>query len=122
MSIEAAGKPLQMLHEAAPNADPIAVLWNPANAVYQSGMLEATKAAGKSLGVELRVLPATNVEEIEEAFKAMDRAHVQELDILADPLFAIDHNQARIISLATSARFPERSIESMRHLWKCAAG
>jgi putative ABC transport system substrate-binding protein len=106
MSVEVAAKPLELLHEAAPNADPIAVLWNPPNAVYQSAMLEATKAAGKLLGVELRVLPATNLEEIEEAFKAMDRAHVQALDILADPLFAIGHNQARIISLATSARLP----------------
>jgi ABC-type uncharacterized transport system substrate-binding protein len=71
MSVEVAGKPLELLHEAAPNAHRIAVLWNPANAVYQSGMLEATRAAGKLLSVELRVLPATNFEEIEEAFKAM---------------------------------------------------
>jgi putative tryptophan/tyrosine transport system substrate-binding protein len=106
MSIEVGGKPLELLHNAVPTAARVAVLWNPANAVYQSGMLNATKAAGEALRIELHVLPATNRAEIDEAFKAMNRIHVQALDILADPLFAIDENQRQLISLATLARLP----------------
>jgi len=106
MSIEVGGKPLEVLHDTVPKAERIAVLWNPNNAVYQSGMLAATKAAAEALHIELHVLPATNPAEIDEAFKAMDRLHVQALDILSDPLFSVEQNQRRLISLATLARLP----------------
>jgi putative tryptophan/tyrosine transport system substrate-binding protein len=106
MSIEVGGKPLELLHDAAPSAARVAVLWNPANAIYQSGMLNATKAAAEALRIELHVLPATNPAEIDEAFKAMTRMHIEALDILADPLFAIDEIQRQLISLATLARLP----------------
>jgi putative tryptophan/tyrosine transport system substrate-binding protein len=106
MSIEVGGKPLELLHDAAPSAARVAVLWNPANAIYQSGMLNATKAAAEALRIELHVLPATNPTEIDEAFKAMTRMRIEALDILADPLFAIDEIQRQLISLATLARLP----------------
>jgi putative tryptophan/tyrosine transport system substrate-binding protein len=106
MSIEVGGKPLELLHDAVPRVARVAVLWNPANAVYQSGMLNATKAAAEALRIELHVLPVTSPAEIDEAFKAMNTTHVEALDILADPLFAIDENQRWLISLATLARLP----------------
>jgi len=79
-------------------------MWNPANAVYQSRMLELTEAAGSSLGLELQVLAVTKPEEIDEAFKAMNRENAQALDILPDPLWG--SHQAHIIDLATSTRLP----------------
>ncbi len=106
MSIEVGGKPLEILHEAVPRAARIAVLWNPANAVYQSGMLNATKAAAEAMRIELHVFAATSPAEIDEAFKAMNQIHVEALDILADPLFSIGENQRQLISLATLARLP----------------
>jgi len=106
MSIEVGGKPVEILHDAVPRATRVAVLWNPANAVYQSGMLNATKAAAEALQIELHVFPATSPAEIDEAFKAMNRTHVEALDILSDPLFSIGENQRQLISLATLARLP----------------
>jgi putative ABC transport system substrate-binding protein len=90
--------------DAVPNAHRIAVLWNPANAVYQKAMLEATKAAGQALNVELQVLAATKPEEIDKAFEAMNKEHVEALNILADPLLAVE--QKHLISLVTAARLP----------------
>ena len=102
-----AGKALELLRDAVPNLHRVGVLWNPANAVYQSRMLEMTKAAGHSLGIKLQLLAASNAEEIEAAFKAMDLEHAQALDILVDPLWGL--HQGRIVSLATSARLPSVS-------------
>ena len=67
-------------------------------------MLELTKAAGRSLGIELQVLAASKPDDIDEAFGAMDREHAQALDVLADPML-LSH-QGGIISLATSAHLP----------------
>jgi putative ABC transport system substrate-binding protein len=67
-------------------------------------MLELTKAAGNSLAIELQVLAVSNPDELDEAFRAMDRERAQALDLLADPTL-LSH-QGRIISLATSARLP----------------
>jgi putative ABC transport system substrate-binding protein len=106
MSVEVAGKPLELLHDAVPGAARVAVLWNPANAVYQSGMLSATKAAAETLQMELHIFPATSPTEIGEAFKAMNRMQVEALDVLSDPLFAIDENQRQLIRLTTRDRLP----------------
>jgi putative tryptophan/tyrosine transport system substrate-binding protein len=106
MSIEVGGKPLELLHDVVPRAARVAVLWNPANAVYQSGMLSATKAAAEALRIELHIFPVTSPAEIDEAFKAMNRIQVEALDVLSDPLFAIDENQRQLIRLATLDRLP----------------
>jgi putative ABC transport system substrate-binding protein len=67
-------------------------------------MLELTNAAGRSLGMELQVLAASSPDNLDEAFRAIDREHAQALDLLADPMLL--SQQGRIISLATSARLP----------------
>jgi putative ABC transport system substrate-binding protein len=106
MSLDVAGKPLQLLHEAVPGARQMAVLWNPANRVYQSGMLEATKTAAEAVDITLQILAATTAEEIDAALQAISGKRVQALDILADPLFAIEENQRRIIEFAIRTRLP----------------
>jgi putative ABC transport system substrate-binding protein len=104
ISDQVVGKALELLRDAVPDLRRVAVLWNPANAVFQARMLELTKAAGRSLGIELQVLAASKPDDIDEAFEAMDREHAQALDVLADPML-LSH-QGGIISLATSARLP----------------
>ena len=104
ISDQLAGKALELLRDAVPDLHRVATLWNPANAVFQARMLELTKAAGNSLGIALQVLAASNPDEFDEAFRAMDREHAQALDLLADPML-LSH-KGRIISLATSARLP----------------
>jgi putative ABC transport system substrate-binding protein len=107
ISDQLAGKALELLRDTVPNLHRVAVLWNPANAVYQSRILELTEAAGSSLGLELQVLAVSKSEQIDEAFKAMDREHAQAVDILSDPLWG--SQQGHIIDLATSARLPSVS-------------
>ena len=107
ISDQLAGKQLDLLRAVVPDLHRVAVLWNPANAIFQARMLELTKAAGASLGIELQVLAASNADEIDAAFRAMEREQVQALDFLPDP--ALLSHQGRIIDFATRARLPSVS-------------
>jgi putative ABC transport system substrate-binding protein len=53
MFSEAAGKRLQLLKEASPGVRRVAVLWNPANRVFQMQVLRETEAAARPLGIQL---------------------------------------------------------------------
>ncbi len=65
MMAEVAGKQLELLKETVPKASPVAVLWNPANPVWQAHMLRATEVAARALGVPLQILAARGPDELE---------------------------------------------------------
>jgi putative ABC transport system substrate-binding protein len=48
---ESAGKRLQLLKEAVPSLQRVAILWNPANPIFQKQILEETNAAARQLGL-----------------------------------------------------------------------
>jgi putative ABC transport system substrate-binding protein len=73
MFSEAAGKRLELLNEAVPGGRRIAVLWNPANRVFQSQMLRETEAAARPLGIQLQVFEARDPASIETAFAAISK-------------------------------------------------
>ncbi len=104
---ETAGKSLEILREIAPNVRRVAVLWNPANAVFQAQMVRETEAAARSSGVELRMFEARNAKEIDAVFARMTTERVGALDVLTDPVL-IAHG-ARIATLATKNRLPSVS-------------
>jgi putative ABC transport system substrate-binding protein len=99
-----APKSLEFLTAVVPTLRRVAVLWNPANAVFQTQILKATEAAARSLGIQLRILGVRTLEEINRAFEAMAAERVQALDVLADAL--LDTLGGKIASLATRARLP----------------
>ncbi len=111
MFSEAAGKRLQLLKEAIPGVRRVAVLWNPANRVFQMQMIQETEAAARPLGVELRMFEARDSESIERAFAAISKERVSGLNVLPDPTLAA--HGARIAALAAKARLPSVSANSL---------
>src|SRR5262249_7267027 len=65
------GKQLELLKDVAPKSRRVAVLADPTSGPTYPRMLEATKAAGKSLGLELQLLEVRAPAEFDGAFAAM---------------------------------------------------
>ena len=101
---EMSGKRLELLKEAVPAIQTVAVLWNPSNPAFQAQVLDATKASARTLGIELRLFGANDRNSIERAFVAMAKSRVSALNVLPDPVFAA--NYALISALAIKARLP----------------
>ena len=79
-------KELEILKETLPQATRIGVLWNPTTPSHPTAM-KAIEAAGKKLGVQLVIVPAGNVADIEGAISTMARASVSGVLVLGSPLF-----------------------------------
>jgi putative ABC transport system substrate-binding protein len=107
---ESAGKRLQLLKEAVPSLQRVAILWNPANPIFQKQILEETNAAARQLGLELQYFEAHDSESIESAFAAISNQRVSAVNVLPDPVFAA--NWARIAALAAKSRLPSVSMNS----------
>ena len=102
-----AGKSLEFLREIAPTARRVAVLWNPANAVFQAQMVRETEAAARSSGIALRMFQARDAKEIDAAFATMPIERVEALNVLPDAIF--NAHWTRIAALATKNRLPSVS-------------
>jgi putative ABC transport system substrate-binding protein len=107
LTVEVAGKSLELLRDVVPNLHRVAVLWNSANPVFQALMVKETEAAARSLGIQLRMLTARDAKEIDPAFEAMTKERVEALTVLVDPV-CIAH-RTRITALAIKARLPSVS-------------
>jgi putative ABC transport system substrate-binding protein len=104
MAPELVGKSLETLTEAVPHVSRVAVLWNPANQVFQVQMLRETKAAGQALGMPLQILETRVPNEFDRAFAAMTRERAGALLVLTDPMFL--RHRALIADLALKSRLP----------------
>ncbi len=111
MFSEAAGKRLQLLKEVIPGVRRVAVLWNPANRVFQMQMIQETEAAARPIGIELRMFEARDSESLERAFAAISKERVSGLNVLPDPTLAA--HGARIAAFAAKARLPSVSGNSV---------
>lgn len=106
-SVEVAGKSLEALKGVVPALRSVAVLRNPANAVFQALMVQETEAAALSLGVRLRMFGARDAEEIERTFEAVAAGRFDGLIVIADPVFT--RHRMRIAALAVKHRLPSAS-------------
>jgi len=104
MFAELAGKQLELLKETVPKASRVAVLWNPANPVWQAQMLRETQVAARALGLRVQLLEARGPDELEGAFAAMTRGRASALLVQADPMFSL--HARRIADLAVKRRLP----------------
>jgi len=82
-----AGKRLELLHELVPSTGAMSFLVNPKSESFAEIETEALRAAGRSLGVELRILNASNSNEIDAAFTTLAKDHSVPLIVSADALF-----------------------------------
>jgi putative tryptophan/tyrosine transport system substrate-binding protein len=101
---EVTAKRLRLLHEAVPKAVRIAVLVNPGNVAVAEGTLRELQQAAPSMGLQIQVLNATTIGEIDAAFTKLAQEHPDALFVAADGLFA--SRRVQIVTLATRDRIP----------------
>jgi putative ABC transport system substrate-binding protein len=104
MAVDTAGKSLQLLMDIAPRISRVAVLWNPANPIFQTQLLRETETAAAALGVQVQRVEMRNPNEIDRAFAAMTRQRAGALLVLPDAMF--NFHRQRIIELAARNRLP----------------
>src|SRR5262249_33580145 len=94
---ETVAKRLRLLHELVPKAVRVAVLVNPSNSATDT-TLRFTKEAAATLGLQIRILNASSIGEIDEAFATLAREHPDALFVGGDAFFI-----GRAVQLATLA-------------------
>lgn len=104
MFSEAAGKRLELLKEAVPGIQRVAVIWNPTNRVFQLQLIQETEAAAQQLGIRLEMFEARDLASIERVFATISKKRALGLNILPDPTFGA--HAARIAALAEKTRLP----------------
>jgi putative tryptophan/tyrosine transport system substrate-binding protein len=93
---ELVAKRLRFLHDLVPKATRVAVLVNPANTSTAKAMLRGVQEAAASLGLQIQVVNATTISEIDAAFAALARERPDALFFAADTFFT-----SRRVQLAT---------------------
>lgn len=96
-------KRLGLLHALAPSAATVGFLLNENLPLAQSQRNDTEKAA-RDLGLDVAVLPAGTDDDIERAFKALDKQALKALLVAAAPFF--DTRKERIIALVAQRRIP----------------
>jgi putative ABC transport system substrate-binding protein len=90
---EVAAKRLGLLHDLVPNAVRIAVLVNPANASTAEAMLREIPEAARTLGLQIQVVNAGTVPEIEAAFATIIHDRADALILAPDAFFTSRRGQ-----------------------------
>ncbi len=101
---EMVGKQVDLLKQALPKVSRMALLWNPANPGGSALAIREGEAAARSLGVELQILEASTLEELESAFSVMKRERAGALVVFADPVFI--RHRPRLVDLSAKNHLP----------------
>ena len=113
---EVAAKRLRLLHDLVPKAVRIAVLVNPAVASIAESTIRDAQEAAPIIGLQIQILNATTIGEIDAAFAAMARERSDALFVAGDAFFT-----GRAVQFATlTARDRIPAAYAIREL--CAAG
>jgi putative ABC transport system substrate-binding protein len=84
---EVTAKRLRLLHDLVPKAVRIAVRLNPANATAAEPTLRDVQAAAPNMGLQIQVLDASTIGEIDAAFATLARERPDALFVAADAFF-----------------------------------
>jgi len=84
---EVNAKRLRLLHDMVPKAARVAVLVNPANASTAEGALQGTKEAAAAIGLQLQIVNATTIGEIDAAFASFAQERPDAIFVAADAFF-----------------------------------
>jgi putative ABC transport system substrate-binding protein len=104
LNTEVTSKELRLLHDLVPKAVRIAVLRNPANAsTAEATLLEVQKAA-PSLGLQIQILNATTIGEIDAAFASLARERPDALFVAPDGF--LGSRRVQFITLTAVNRIP----------------
>jgi putative ABC transport system substrate-binding protein len=102
-SVEVLAKRLALLHELVPKAMRVAVLINP-NTPTTELILREVQEAARTIGLQIRVLNASTIDDIDAAFSALPREHTDALLVAGDALFT--SRRVQIVTLAARDRIP----------------
>jgi putative ABC transport system substrate-binding protein len=101
---EVIAKRLRLLHDLVPNAVRIAVLVNPANAATAETTLREVQQAAPTLGLQIQILNASTISEIDAAFATLAREHSDALFVAGEAFFV--SRAVQLITLTTRDRIP----------------
>ena len=101
LSPELPGKSLGLLKQTVPNAEIIGYLINPSSPTAKD-VLDAARAAIRTLGLQLHDVNASTPAELDEAFATLAKLHIGALGVMADAFF--DTQRDRIVELSTRYR------------------
>ena len=87
LATEVAAKRLRLLHDLLPKAVRVAVLVNPASASNTESTLREVQEAAPALGLNIEILNATTISEIDAAFAALARERPYALFVGLDGFF-----------------------------------
>ena len=84
---EIAAKRLQLLHDLVPAANRIVVLVNPSNSTAAESTIRDVREAAPGMGLQIQILNATNIAEIDAAFASFARDRPDALFVAPDGFF-----------------------------------
>jgi putative ABC transport system substrate-binding protein len=90
---EVVAKRLRLVHDLLPKAVRIALLVNPANPSNAESALREAQQAAPTLGLQIQVLNATTIGEIDAAFASLARERPDALFVAPDALFTSRRGQ-----------------------------
>ena len=103
-STEVTAKRLELLRELMPTATRVAVLINPADAEYTETTVREVGAAARTIGLQIQVLEASTIGEINAAFAMFVRERPDALFVGSDPFFS--GRRTHLVHLATRHAIP----------------
>src|ERR1700675_604039 len=101
---EVAAKRLRLLHDLVPKAVRIAVLLNPENAAVAETTLRDVQEAAPSIGLQIQVLNASTIGELDAAFATLAREHPDALFVAGDAFFV--SQRAQLAALTARHQIP----------------
>jgi putative ABC transport system substrate-binding protein len=99
LNAEVSAKRLELLHEAHPQAQRVAILFD-----KDASKTSATEDAARKMALQATVIGVTGPEEFEGAFEAAASQHAEIIDVLASPFF--NSNRIYLTTLAAKYRLP----------------
>jgi len=96
-------KRIGLMHQLMPKVTTIGYLWNPKFVSAQSELRDVQEAA-RSLGIKVRILPASSESEIDVAFETIKQEQILALAVCADPF--LSGSRDKNIALAAQHKVP----------------
>jgi putative ABC transport system substrate-binding protein len=106
---ETAAKRLSLLHDLVPKAIRVGVLVNPTNTATTEPTLREVREAAPALGLQIQVVNASTIGEINAAFAALVREHADALFVTSDAF--LTSRRVQLATLGTRDRIPAVSID-----------
>jgi ABC-type uncharacterized transport system substrate-binding protein len=97
---------LRMLKQIVPTMSRVAVLWQPGTLTEDvfKHALQETQSVARSLGVQIQMVEAARVDDLDAAFSAMAKEQAEGLIVLVNPMFVGQRQQ--IAERAAKQRLP----------------